>query len=834
MKKLLIPLSCALALGSVAGEPIVESNFRETGSWPGVWQQTASGYYQPLGKVTPSPDGLRLEANPQTPVMVTQKEKFTAKPGDIVEVTTAIRSEKPTYVYLSVFESFPRGWVKNDTVEFRTKEGVHTYAKQITLRAAPGKTFSLGALSFGVAKGGNVVFESIQAVFKGIDAQAVVRELPAGLTAHFDASRPASLVRKDGRIVLWRDLSSSGNDARERKEGSGAVFLPDGLNHLSMARFSGKQEFITQKPLQLKEISAFVVFRREASQKSEGWQHQLYWDDGKRAAPATHTLTGGANGGEETPRILHASSEGDFIHPLIIGSNGGLRGYVTGDIGEILIFNRKDFTAKEIETIRSYLLAKWKIDEDDYVRVGPLPETPKRITDDLPLSDQGNRGKWRLVKEFSDEFNGTALDRTRWMDTRHYTIGSAPARCLPENVVVKDGMAQIITRYDPNMPSGRVEPRGPEYHSFSVGRIFSRNPFRYGYLEIRAKIQATSFNNAFWLYGVGENKKTGEVTCPEIDIFELAGKSFAHTYTYNMALHNVIRKPYKHSVFARNWKSDFKFSDDFHVYGLEWTPKVIRYFIDGSLVREFKVKNNLWDMPMRVHFDSIPHFDWFGVPDPKDFPCAFQIDYFRLWKNPETDLPEDDWKEKYKYTYLTPDTGFAFDYYKKYGDKIVLTRPMPQNIETKSLALVNVPEMSKAWKSGFGAVISWDAQEKAMSFLFPAAVTRKDNGEVQYAAPGAQWPYAEIQDLPVRDWKGYRYLAIEFVNPGFLQAFMLTVTPEKGTPLVVRPIMKSGKGVLYIPLPESVQSSPVKCILLRTRGSDRIQSFRLTDLKLEK
>ncbi len=188
---------------------------------------------------------------------------------------------------------------------------VHTYTKQLTLRDAPDKTFSLGAVSFGVIKGGSAVFESLRASFKGVDSKAVKSELPGGLVAHFDAARPSSLVVKDGRIVLWRDVSGQENDVREKKGGSGAAFLSDGLNHLPMARFSGNQEFITQKPLNLKDISAFVVFRREDSQKAEGWQHQLYWDDGTRAAPGTYTLSSGAAGGEEKPRILYTYSEGN-------------------------------------------------------------------------------------------------------------------------------------------------------------------------------------------------------------------------------------------------------------------------------------------------------------------------------------------------------------------------------------------------------------------------------------------------------------------------------------------------------------------------------------------
>lgn len=48
-------------------------------------------------------------------------------------------------------------------------------------------------------------------------------------------------------------------------------------------------------------------------------------------------------------------------------------------------------------------------------RTGPLGETPKRITDAYPLSDQENKGGWVKFEPMSDEFDGKELDRSKWV-----------------------------------------------------------------------------------------------------------------------------------------------------------------------------------------------------------------------------------------------------------------------------------------------------------------------------------------------------------------------------------------------------------------------------------
>ena len=44
-------------------------------------------------------------------------------------------------------------------------------------------------------------------------------------------------------------------------------------------------------------------------------------------------------------------------------------------------------------------------------RTGPLGETPRRVTDAYPLSDQQNKGGWVKFEPMSDEFEGKELDR---------------------------------------------------------------------------------------------------------------------------------------------------------------------------------------------------------------------------------------------------------------------------------------------------------------------------------------------------------------------------------------------------------------------------------------
>jgi beta-glucanase (GH16 family) len=82
-----------------------------------------------------------------------------------------------------------------------------------------------------------------------------------------------------------------------------------------------------------------------------------------------------------------------------------------------------------------------------------------------------------------------------------------------------------------------------------------------------------------------------------------------------------------------------RFSDDFHVFALEWEPEAIRFYVDDNLY----VTRTLADIPVgkKWAFDH-PFFlllnlavggDWPGNPDATTvFPQTMLVDYVRVYK----------------------------------------------------------------------------------------------------------------------------------------------------------------------------------------------------------
>ena len=52
--------------------------------------------------------------------------------------------------------------------------------------------------------------------------------------------------------------------------------------------------------------------------------------------------------------------------------------------------------------------------------------------------------------------------------------------------------------------------------------------------------------------------------------------------------------------------------------------------MDGVLVRS--VENTHWHQPLYLIFDSETMPEWFGMPDDKDLPSTFSVEYVRAWK----------------------------------------------------------------------------------------------------------------------------------------------------------------------------------------------------------
>ena len=258
-----------------------------------------------------------------------------------------------------------------------------------------------------------------------------------------------------------------------------------------------------------------------------------------------------------------------------------------------------------------------------WLRTGPLGQTPKRVTDDFPLSDQENKAKWVKYGPMSDEFEGDRLDPQKWTLGMSWWKGRQPALFSEKNVTVSDGKLHLTMRKE-KLPAELAK---SGYHDYTSAALHTKARSSYGYYEVKARPMNSAGSSSFWFQ---QDEPPGWAT--EIDVFEIGGKAKGFENKYNMTLH-VSGTPTEkgHWQVGAAWLAPWRLADDFHVYGLDWTKEELRFYVDGVLVRS--VENTHWHQPLYLIFDSETMPDWFGMPDDRDLPSTFSIEYVRAWKS---------------------------------------------------------------------------------------------------------------------------------------------------------------------------------------------------------
>jgi len=265
-----------------------------------------------------------------------------------------------------------------------------------------------------------------------------------------------------------------------------------------------------------------------------------------------------------------------------------------------------------------------------WTRQGPLPESPARTSEALPLSDQQNKAGWVKFEPMWDEFDEPTLDANKWTVGMSWWQGRQPAWFDPQNVSVRNGQLHLTMRLE-EVPA-EMKNRG--YHDYTSAALHTKARSSYCYYEVKARPMNSAGSSSFWFQQ--ENPKVFPGWATEVDVFELCGKSTTHDRRYYMTLHvSATPDEKRHWQVGSYWESPRRFAEDFHVFGFDWEPAELRWYIDGALVHT--VQNTHWHHPLFLIFDSETMPNWFGMPKDADLPSTFSIEYVRAWKRSGTE-----------------------------------------------------------------------------------------------------------------------------------------------------------------------------------------------------
>jgi len=224
---------------------------------------------------------------------------------------------------------------------------------------------------------------------------------------------------------------------------------------------------------------------------------------------------------------------------------------------------------------------------------------------------------------------------------------------VEDNIKIKNGRLNLLTKYEPNTKKHfpHLDSSGDPiidddcdciYEKYTTAGVVSREGFLYGYFEVRAKIADASLSSAFWVIG----------DCHEIDVFETIGSKNKRNSVASCTHYDYRKDGFCKSTQVAN---DFNPTAEFHVFGAEWDPQLVKVFVDGQLLHTLPRTGALaagqWPPPnILKNGNCVQHiwfsneaFSWEGFPNPADLPKVYSIDYVRVWQRASLCKDDAEW-----------------------------------------------------------------------------------------------------------------------------------------------------------------------------------------------
>jgi beta-glucanase (GH16 family) len=220
---------------------------------------------------------------------------------------------------------------------------------------------------------------------------------------------------------------------------------------------------------------------------------------------------------------------------------------------------------------------------------------------------------------------GFPLDNGNMTGTYSYPI--------KKNAYVQNGLLNIAVIKEPTPHPTNAKAPARDFSSSSWHEFVT---FRYGYFE--AKIKTTKLDhiwNCFWLLKGGGMGQYQEIDIIECMTGSRKGSGYASCSQHWWQDQNANADKTRHQSIDFG---DINL-DSFHLFACEWTPKTLKFFIDGKL--RATMKNDDLHDPMFLRFDSSRQktkkrfrrkYTW-GTDSTTSI---YNIEYVKVWQMPNT------------------------------------------------------------------------------------------------------------------------------------------------------------------------------------------------------
>lgn len=248
----------------------------------------------------------------------------------------------------------------------------------------------------------------------------------------------------------------------------------------------------------------------------------------------------------------------------------------------------------------------------------------------------------RYQQVWNDEFEEDTLNRDDWNVELHQ-----PGWVNEEwqEYIDNESVLQIN---DGNLVIQPVKETIDGQDYYYSGRVNTQNKhnFKYGFFEARVKVpKGQGYLPAFWLMSADENLYGQWPRSGEIDIMEIHGSNTTKSYG---TIH--YGNPHRESQ-GQFQLEDGDFSEEYHVFALEWLPGKINWFVDGNLIHtesEWYTRTEgqgeitypaPFDSEFYVIFNLAIGGSWVGYPDDStEFETqSYAIDYVRVYQQDNYD-----------------------------------------------------------------------------------------------------------------------------------------------------------------------------------------------------